>query len=470
MRGFGTGFLSGIVLAILALAALDPVMRGPDAGAPHAAGDAAQAAPEAPAPPKAEAEAPEAEVVPEGETALEEPESDEAASAPAQEPAPAPPAQPAAEPEAEPAAGPQPTAPSDSAAGPAPAATAEPADPAPEATAEPAPKPAPELPAEPAPSDVTGDAEESAPALPVEAPSPGRSGEAPAPAAENATPGQDATESAGATLGSAPPLGDQAEGVTTDRLPRIGDAPTESPAGIPAAPEAATGAASVVDLPPLLAEARPFEADPALPRLAVILIDIGAAGLPRDDLARLPFAVTFAIDPLAPDAAQAAAAYRAAGQEVVLLAPPLPEGATPADLETAIEAAGLALPQAVAMLERPAALGSERRLAAQAVPILKAQGRGLVTHDAGLGSAAQAAQREGLPHAEVYRLLDAGDETAPVILRYLDRAAFTAKQEGQVVVLGRSRPETVAALVQWMTAGQGATLAIAPLTALMGPL
>jgi polysaccharide deacetylase 2 family uncharacterized protein YibQ len=52
-----------------------------------------------------------------------------------------------------------------------------------------------------------------------------------------------------------------------------------------------------------------------------------------------------------------------------------------------------------------------------------------------------------------------------VIRRYLDRAAFKAAQEGRVVVVGRTRPETVAALLEWTVEGRAATVALAPLTA-----
>ena len=61
-----------------------------------------------------------------------------------------------------------------------------------------------------------------------------------------------------------------------------------------------------------------------------------------------------------------------------------------------------------------------------------------------------------------FRDLDGDGEAAPVIRRYLDRAAFKAAQEGRVTVVGRTRPETVAALLEWTVEGRAATVALAP--------
>lgn len=261
-----------------------------------------------------------------------------------------------------------------------------------------------------------------------------------------------------ARLPSAPRLKDEAAGVTTDRLPRIGDPPaTGAVAADPALPDAR----------PIVAFARPYAPEADKPLFAILLQDIGAAGMARADLAKLPFAVTFVVDPAAPDAAAAMAAYRAAGQEVVIRAL-LPANATPVDLEQSFQALALSLPETVALLDTPeGGLQENRVLATQAIPILKAQGRGIVTFDRGLGAADQVARREGLATAMIFRDLDAQGEDTPLIRRYLDRAAFKAAQEGRVVVIGQTRPETVAAILEWLVEGRGATVSLAPLTAVM---
>ncbi len=176
--------------------------------------------------------------------------------------------------------------------------------------------------------------------------------------------------------------------------------------------------------------------------------------------------MTFAIDPLLPEAMAHAAIYRAAGQEVVMLASGLPKGAAATDVEQAFQIMDQALPEAVAVMDLPEpAFQADRPLASLVVPVIGAQGRGLLTWDRGLNAADQVARREDVPAAVAFRDLDAGGEEAPVIRRYLDRAAFKAAQEGRVTVVGRTRAETVAALLEWTVEGRAATVALAPLTA-----
>lgn len=256
---------------------------------------------------------------------------------------------------------------------------------------------------------------------------------------------------------AAPPPLRSRPGLGPSRLPGLGPL-------TPSEPEAGAQAPA----PPIIAHARPFAPEPGRPLFAVILQDIGAAGMPREDLTRLPFAVTFAVDPYAPGAAEAARAYRDAGQEVVTLSAPLPAGATPADLEQIFQALDFGLPESVALLDPPSGgLQEDRPLATLAIPILKAQGRGIVTHDRGLGAAEQVAAREGLAQAGIFRVLDASGESPEAIRRILDRAAFRAAQEGRAVVMGQTRAETVAALLEWLVEGRGASVQLAPITAVM---
>ena len=258
------------------------------------------------------------------------------------------------------------------------------------------------------------------------------------------------------TLPSTPALADAGEGVTTGRLPRIGDA-----AAVPADEAAA-------DDRPIAVFARPFDNPENKPAFAIVLIDEGDAALDRAALAALPFPVTFALDPTDPKAAGHAAIYRGAGQEVAMLATGLPAGAQAADVEVALSAMSSALPEAVAVMDLPTrAFQADRPLATMVVPVVGAGGRGLVTWDQGLNAADQVARREDIPAAVAFRDLDGEGEAAPVIRRYLGRAAFKAAQEGRVTVVGRARPETVAVLLEWAVEGRAATVALAPLTAVL---
>lgn len=249
------------------------------------------------------------------------------------------------------------------------------------------------------------------------------------------------------------PLPDAPKAATTD-LPRIGG--TEGKA------EPAPTPATALDL-----FARPFDNADGKPLFAILLVDDGAAGTDRETLAALPFPVSFAIDPLSPGAAEAAAIYRRAGQEVVILANAIPAGATPADLEQSLQALDLALPDAVAVMGGEGLSQDNRKLATALVPIVAAQGRGLVTLEKGLNALEQVARRDAVPTATVFRKLDAAGETVPVMRRYLDRAAFRAAQEGSVVVMGTTKPDTIAAILQWNVEGRAASVALAPISAVM---
>lgn len=255
------------------------------------------------------------------------------------------------------------------------------------------------------------------------------------------------------------------DGVTTGRLPSIG-APGAPPAE---APEAAEGdPADPQALPPLQRYAAAFDGAGGKPLFSIVLVDPGGPDVDRLALADLPLPVSIAIDPSAPDAATAAEIYRTAGKEVVMLATGIPAGATAADLETTFQAHEAALPESVAVMDLDQdGFQNDRPLAAQVVPVIAGQGRGLLTWDKGLNAGDQEARRAGLAAAKVFRQLDAGDESAPVIRRYLDRAAFKAAQDGAVVVAGEVRPETLQALVEWAVEGRSATVALAPLSAVL---
>ncbi len=146
----------------------------------------------------------------------------------------------------------------------------------------------------------------------------------------------------------------------------------------------------------------------------------------------------------------------------------IPKGAKANDLEQTFQANGQVLPQAVAVMD-PGLGGfqNSRTLAALVVPLIKTQGRGVLTLEGGLNAADQVARRDGVPAAVIFRVLDGAGESVPVIRRYLDRAAFKAAQEGQVLVLGSTKPDTISALMEWALEGRGSPVALAPVTAVL---
>ena len=283
-------------------------------------------------------------------------------------------------------------------------------------------------------------------------PQPIPSNDAPQPAADAAPP-QVAGRPARPQPGFA---ADPPSGVRTDRLPRIGAPADDAP---------------VAALRALDRNARAFDNPSDKPPFAVLLLDDPGSAVDLAGLAAGALPLTLVIDPTAPGAAERAALWREAGQEVALLTNALPAQGRASDYEVALESLMAAFPQMLALVDSgDGGLQGDRAAAVALLPALAARGLGLVTWDRGLNAADQLARRERLPAATIFRDLDAAAETAPVIRRYLDRAAFKAQQDGRAVVIGRLRPETLAALAEWSLDGRAATLALAPVSALLaGP-
>ncbi|MEM6635260.1 MAG: divergent polysaccharide deacetylase family protein [Pseudomonadota bacterium] len=227
-------------------------------------------------------------------------------------------------------------------------------------------------------------------------------------------------------------------------------------------------AESAANLGALARNSAPFAREGDLPLLSLVLVDVGGEGLDLATLTTFSFPVTFAIDPTRPGAAEAADAYRAAGYEVLILADGLPENAKPSDVEVLLGGYLDLLPQAIGVVDTADnGFQTRRDLVNQVVEILSESGHGLLTYDRGLNAAQQIAEREGVPAALVFRELDASKENTDTIKRYLDRAAFRAGQDGQVVMIGRTYPETVTALFSWALEARSRTVKLAPLSAVM---
>jgi Divergent polysaccharide deacetylase len=178
--------------------------------------------------------------------------------------------------------------------------------------------------------------------------------------------------------------------------------------------------------------------------------------------------VTVAVDPLRADARETAAAYRAAGSEVALLVDSLPTGATPADLEVAYQSYIQTLPEAVALVGNPQASFLRSSTEAQHVSaLLAADGRGLVTYQAGLNLARRAAEKAGAPVVTIEKYF--GPAGADTMARELDRAAFSAARSGSAVIALPATPEMLSALAAWASGPSGAAVSLAPVSALMLP-
>ena len=211
-----------------------------------------------------------------------------------------------------------------------------------------------------------------------------------------------------------------------------------------------------------------FEAPGDTPLMSIVLIDEGRGAIGLEALSAFPYPLSFAVDASRPDAAARMARYRDAGFEVVARTG-LPEGATPADVEVAMAASLRAVPEAVAVMEdAPGSLQHNRAMAEQLAAIVAESGHGLILFPKGLDTARKLATRAGVPAATVFRDFDDGDADAAMIRRYLDRAAFRARQDGGgVVMVGRLTPDTISALLLWGLQDQTGNVAPAPVSAML---
>ncbi len=258
-------------------------------------------------------------------------------------------------------------------------------------------------------------------------------------------------------------IGNIASDIETQRLPSLG-AQSEQP--VPSAAESAVPPAA--DLPAITAYAETFDNPEGKPLMSIVLIDDGTSPIGLEALESFPYPLSFAVDSAWSGAAEAMRRYRNAGFEVLAIAD-LPAGATARDTETTMQTVEAALPEAVAILEGTGAgLQISRESSEQLAPILMASGRGLVLYSKGLETAPKLIAREGVPVATVFRDFDASGQSATVIRRFLDQAAFkSTRDEGGVIILGRMRADTISALLLWGLQDRASRVALAPVSAVL---
>lgn len=276
------------------------------------------------------------------------------------------------------------------------------------------------------------------------------------------TPDADRTGTTDTAALSRPAIGTPAtslvdgSGSNSSRLPSISD---------PSA-AAETAETSEADEPQTALKrfAAQVDADPALPRMSIILIDDGTGPLGPDTLDNFPFPVTFALDPAAPGSVERMSAYRAQGFEVAALAD-LPASATPADVEQLLSGVYAALPETVALIEAPGSeLQSNRPNVEQVAAFAADSGHGLVFLPNGLNTAEATARRDNVAAVSVLRDFDGEGQDARTKRRFLDGAAFRARQDGTAVMLGRLTPDTLSALVLWSLQDRASSIAIVPVS------
>ena len=220
-------------------------------------------------------------------------------------------------------------------------------------------------------------------------------------------------------------------------------------------------------VPPLQRFAASIDSDPALPQMSIVMIDDGTGPLGPDTLEGFPFPVTFALDPGQPGATERMAAYRTLGYEVAALVD-LPDAAQPTDVEQILGGALAMLPETVALIEAPGSgLQAARAVIEQAASFAADSGHGLVFLPNGLNTAQAIAQREDVPTVSILRDFDGDGQDARTKRRFLDGAAFRARQDGSVVMLGRLTPDTLSALVLWSLQDRASSVSMVPVSSIL---
>ncbi|MBO28921.1 MAG: hypothetical protein CML61_09235 [Rhodobacteraceae bacterium] len=243
-----------------------------------------------------------------------------------------------------------------------------------------------------------------------------------------------------------------------------------APDAVPAETETAPSEAGA-DPRPITRYAVDFEPEPDKPLMSIVLIDDGQsltggeAGLAA--LRSFPYPVTFAVDATLEDAGERMRAFRDEGFEVLAMVD-LPEGADARDAETTFATALARVPEAVGVLEgTEGGFQGSRETSDQVSQILADTGLGLVTQDRGLNTMPKLARKQGVPAYPIFRDFDSKDQTPTVIRRFLDGAAFKARQEGGVIMLGRLRPDTISALLLWGLQDRASKVSLAPVSAVL---
>jgi len=267
-----------------------------------------------------------------------------------------------------------------------------------------------------------------------------------------------------------------AQNVETDRLPRIGSAPEADETPLPTVrPAPSDVVEDVIETAPdapmldtgdaLTRWASDFTATDDRPWLSLVLVHRGENALAADVVDGLPETVSFAVNAGLPGAARIAADYRAMGREIVMI-PSLPVAATPQDVEVALRVNFETIPEAVAVMDNSGdSFQSDRAAVAQVVDVVAASGHGLITFPRGLNTAHQRAERAGVPTGLIFRDIDGANETNEQIRRAMDRAAFRARQNEAVILVGRAEPATLEALAEWVLGNRAASVTLAPISA-----
>ncbi|MBO9396904.1 divergent polysaccharide deacetylase family protein [Shimia sp. R9_2] len=286
----------------------------------------------------------------------------------------------------------------------------------------------------------------------------------PSPEAEDLTPNAEAGETPvdeAATASLLKPAGNLNEAfpqLKSARLPSVGDAATEEVV-------IADAAAVTPVARPVVSNAEGFENAENKPVMSVVLVDTGEHEFDMEALESFPYPLSIAVSTLDPQVTEKAADYRLRGFEVLAMVD-MPAEATASDVEQAMQAHLSVSDTFVGVMEGLSdGLQGSKVVSDQVAQALLGSGHGLLMLSNGLNTAQKLAAKEGVPSTSVFRDFDDAGQTAVVMRRFLDNAAFKAAQEDGVVMVGRLRDETISALLLWALQDRAGTVAMAPISA-----
>ncbi|WP_375262208.1 divergent polysaccharide deacetylase family protein, partial [Palleronia sp.] len=127
-----------------------------------------------------------------------------------------------------------------------------------------------------------------------------------------------------------------------------------------------------------------------------------------------------------------------------------------------------AMPQAAAvMAEGEQGFASGPVAADEIAATLADTGHGVIIRGRDRGPLAQAAEKVGVPVQSIFRRVDGSGRDGRAIGRFLDQAAFEARNRGAVVVIADNTPETAEGIERFLGSSRADTVALVPVSAIL---
>lgn len=199
-----------------------------------------------------------------------------------------------------------------------------------------------------------------------------------------------------------------------------------------------------------------------LPRLAIIIDDIGADKAAAETLLKLPYPLTLSVLPAQAHSTEIASEAYRRGDQVMLHLPMEFQGnaakAEPVELRVGMSASEVnhlldemlaQVPHAIGVNNHEGSLATaDPRLMAELMDALRRRNLFFIDSRTTAATVAyDAAEQAGVPAASRKVFLD-DVETREAVLNQLELAARDAYQEGSAIAIGHPHPETIAALAE----------------------